>query len=176
MNNDSDRTARFVSLFAAYNRRIYALVRAMVHNRVDADDVFQEICSALWKKFDQFQPGTNFWSWACAVTRLEALRFLRQHRVHARLFTDAFYEAIEQRAVQMEAVLDLQQDALADCYAKLTANQRQLLDQMYLPEATAKSVATSLGRSTTAIYKALRRAHKVLFDCIQERLKEQQDR
>ena len=173
MNTDSDKTARFVSLFAAYNRRIYALVRVMVHNRVDADDVFQETCSVLWTKFDQFQPGTSFWSWACAVTRLEALRFYRQHRVHVRLFSDTFYEAIEQRAMQMEAVLDLQQDALADCYPKLTPDQRKLLDQMYLPGATTKSVATGLGRSTTAVYKALKRAHKVLFDCIQERLNEQ---
>ena len=127
MNNDSDKTARFVSLFAAYNRRIYALVRAMVHNRADADDVFQEILLCLWAKFDQFQPGTSFWSWACAMTRLEALRFLRQHRVHARLFSDAFYEAIEQRAVQMEAVLDSQQDALADCYAKLTGRPTEVV-------------------------------------------------
>ena len=124
-------------------------------------------------KFDQFQPGTSFWSWACAVTRLEALRFLRQRRVRVRLFSDAFYEAIEQTAVQMEVVLDLQQDALADCYVKLTPEQRKLLDQMYLPGATTKSVAASLGRSTTAVYKALRRAHKMLFDCIQERLNEQ---
>jgi RNA polymerase sigma-70 factor (ECF subfamily) len=172
MTRDSDKTAQFVALFAANNRRIYALVRAFVHNRADADEVFQETCTALWAKFDQFQPGTSFWSWACAVTRFEALRFLRRNNLRNRVFSDSFYEAIESRAAEIEDVLDAQQDALADCYAKLNEEQRDLIDGLYLPDGTPKSVAMKLGRSVNSVYKALKRVHGLLFECVQDRLNE----
>jgi RNA polymerase sigma-70 factor, ECF subfamily len=170
MSDDSDKTARFVALFAANNRRIYAFVRAFVPNRADADEVFQETCAVLWAKFDQFQPGTNFWSWACAVTRFEALRFLRRNKRRAQLFSDAFYDVVESHAVQNVDALDAQQDALADCYAKLSPQQRELLDRMYLLGGTPKNVAAELGRSPNAVYKALKRIHELLFDCVQQRL------
>lgn len=172
MTSDPDKTAQFVALFAANNRRIYALVRAFIHNRADADEVFQDTCAALWAKFDQFQAGTSFWSWACAVTRFEALRFLRRNKLRNRLFSDSFYEAIESRAAEIEDLLDAQQDALADCYTKLNEEQRELIDRLYLPDGTPKSVALQLGRSANAVYKALKRVHGLLFECVQEKLNE----
>lgn len=176
MSPDAEKTAAFVALFSAHNRRIYAFVRALVHNRNDADEVFQETCTALWTKFDQYQPGTSFWSWACAVTRFEALRFLRRNRLHSRLFSDAFYETVERHTVESGAVLDSLQDALADCYAKLDADKRDMVDRMYRSGGTPKTVAAELGRSADSVYKALRRTHETLFECIQRRLKEQGDR
>jgi RNA polymerase sigma-70 factor (ECF subfamily) len=173
MSDDSNKTAQFVALFAANNRRIYAFVRTFIHNRADADEVFQDVCSALWSKFDQFQSGTSFWSWACTVARFEALRFLRRNRLEGSLFTDDFYEAVERRAEQSPHLFDAQYDALADCYAKLNTDQRDLMDRMYHMGGTPKSVAGDLGRSPNSIYKALGRIHGMLFDCIQKRLHEQ---
>ena len=173
MGDDSNKTASFVSLFAANNRRIYAFVRTFIHNRADADEVFQDTCTALWAKFDQFQPETSFWSWACTVARFEALRFLRRNRLQDNLFSDSFYEAVDQRAQQSPRLFDAQHDTLADCYAKLNADQRALIDRMYVPGGTPKSVASELGRSANSVYKALGRIHGLLFDCIQQQLQEQ---
>jgi RNA polymerase sigma-70 factor, ECF subfamily len=176
MSRDTERTAEFVAIFSVHNRRIYAFVRALVHNRADSDEVFQETCAALWAKFDQFRPGSNFWSWACAVARFEALRFLRRDRLHSRLFSDAFYDVVERRAVESEGMLDALPDALADCYAKLDDRKRELVDRMYRPDGTPKKVAAELGQSPNSVYKALQRIHQTLFECIQERLKEPRER
>ena len=176
MSKDSDRTSQFVALFSANNRRIYAFVRTFIHNRADADEVFQETCAALWAKFDQFQAGSNFWSWACAVARFEALRFLRRNRLQTRLFSDSFYEAVERSVVENTGTLDALQDALADCYAKLDDEKRDLIDRMYLPGGTPKKVAIETGRSANAVYKALKRIHEILFDCVQQRLGERGER
>jgi RNA polymerase sigma-70 factor, ECF subfamily len=172
MSHDPDKTSEFVALFSANNRRIYAFVRAFVHNRADADEVFQETCAALWAKFDQFQEGTNFWSWACSVARFEALRFLRRNKLQTRLFSDSFYVAVERSMAQDAGKLDVMQDALADCYAKLDAEKRDMIDRMYLPGGTPKKVAAEMGRSPNAVYKALKRIHETLFECVQQRLRD----
>lgn len=166
-NDEADRCAQFTSLFGAYNKRIYAFVRMFIQNRADADEVFQESCSVLWAKFDQYSPGTNFWAWSCRVVRFEALRFLRKNKLRHRVFQESFYDAIESKAVQMGGILDAELDALADCYAKLNPSKRELLDQLYLPGATVKSVSIKLGRSRNAVYKSLGAIHKSLLDCIQ---------
>jgi RNA polymerase sigma-70 factor, ECF subfamily len=167
----SNKTALFVSLFAANNRRIYAFVRTFIHNRADADEVFQETCTALWAKFDQFQEGTSFWGWACSVARFEALRFLRRQKTRHHVFSDAFYDAVMQRASQSQFLFDKQQDALSKCYAKLTDHQRDLMDRMYKSGYTPKDLAEELGRTANSIYKALERIHSLLYNCIQLQLK-----
>ncbi len=167
---NQDRTAEFVTLFAENSRRIYVFVRTLVPNQSDADEVFQEACKVLWAKFDKFQPNTNFFAWASSVARFEALALRRRRGLENRVFSDQFYTAVEECADRIGDDLDRQYDALADCFQKLDDRQQDLVERMYRSDATTKSVAASFGRSANAIYKAMRRIHQLLFDCIQKQL------
>ena len=42
---------------------------------LDAEDVLQEANLVLWRKFDQYQEGTNFFAWACQIIRYEVLKY-----------------------------------------------------------------------------------------------------
>jgi hypothetical protein len=56
--------------------------------------------------------------------------------------------------------------------AKLSQQDRDLMDLRYEPEATVEGIARQVGRSTKAIYAALGRIRAWLLDCIQHTVSE----
>jgi RNA polymerase sigma-70 factor (ECF subfamily) len=165
-----DRTALFVRLFAAHSRRIYGYVRTLVHNAADADEVYQSTCEVLWAKFGDFEMNSDFFAWSAAIARYEALAMRRRRGREAAIFSDRFYELVEEHAVQFVEQSQPRHDALAECLDKLAPRQRQLLELRYSGRASTKSIAGRLGRSTNAIYKSLHRIHELLLDCVHRRL------
>ena len=59
----------FVEHFSEARRTVYAFIFVLVGNAADADDIFQEVCVVLWRRYDQFRPGTNFLAWAKQIAR-----------------------------------------------------------------------------------------------------------
>ena len=56
--------AEFIGLFAQHHSDILAYIYKLVHDRHDADDLFQRTSIVLWSKFDSFEPSSNFLAWA----------------------------------------------------------------------------------------------------------------
>ena len=50
-------------LWVQYQSRVYAYIRALVFRRADAEDILQEVAVVLWRKYDQFEPGSRFDQW-----------------------------------------------------------------------------------------------------------------
>ena len=50
-------------------KKIFTFIFFLVGNRADADDIFQDACVVMWKKFDSFKPGTSFVAWAKQICR-----------------------------------------------------------------------------------------------------------
>jgi RNA polymerase sigma-70 factor, ECF subfamily len=167
---DDQHNREFVRLWTAHGQRVYSYILTLLPNRADADEVFQETGTLLWEKFDQYQPGSNFRSWACrvALNKVRNFRQLRRHRVV--LLSDESLDLIEQTTASRSSDLDSQYSLLADCYAKLTPTDRELIDLRYTPGLSVRGVAQQVGRSIDAIYKALARIHRLLFDCVHRAL------
>jgi RNA polymerase sigma-70 factor, ECF subfamily len=163
---DNEQNREFVRLWTAHGQRVYAYILTLLPNRADADELFQETGATLWEKFDQFQSGSNFRSWACriALNKVRNFRQLRQHRVT--LLSNESLNLVAHVSTAQSHALDRQHQFLADCYAKLTPADQQLIDLRYEPSATVKTVSHRVGRSVDAIYKALARIHRALFDCV----------
>jgi RNA polymerase sigma-70 factor, ECF subfamily len=165
-----DLTAEFVRLYAAHNRRIYGFLRALIPNPADVDEAFQNTCAALWSKFHQFNPETDFFAWSCSVARFEALRLLRTRGQESRMFSDKFFEAIADRAMEMSDVLDRQHLALSECFESLSLRQKRMIQLRYAVDGSTKQVADQFSMTTNAVYKTLRKTHEMLFRCIQRKL------
>jgi RNA polymerase sigma-70 factor (ECF subfamily) len=166
MMSDSLRNREFVQLWTAHGQRVYAYILTLLPNRADADDIFQETGTTLWERFDQFEPGTNFRAWACrtAWNKVRNFRQLRRHGVV--LLSNESLDRLSQTIFSRSAELDGQHAVLADCYAKLSGRDRELIDLRYQPGVTVRKMAEQLGRSVDALYKQLARIHQTLFDCI----------
>ncbi len=163
---DPSRTEEFVRLLTLHQRRVYVFILAQLPNRADADDVLQETNVVLWNKFDQYQPGSDFRSWAARVAHFEVLKFCGRRRKGVLYFSDPLVEDLLTMALARADELDARQEALAHCLTKLRPRDRDLIRRRYSPGASTKSVAHGVGRSVDAIYKALQRIHDTLFQCI----------
>jgi RNA polymerase sigma-70 factor, ECF subfamily len=166
--SDSSRTEEYVRLWTTHGQQVYAYILSLVVNRSDAEELFQEVSMTLWAKFDQFVPGSDFRAWAyrVAYNKVGSFQQLRRHRTL--LCTSKALEMVNQVIAAGVEKLDAQHDALADCLEKLTPRDRDLIDRRYQQGVPPKVVAHQVGRSATAVYKALARIHDALFDCVRK--------
>ena len=163
----------FVALWTVYARRVYAYIFSLVPNATDADDLLQETSLVLLQKFEEAGPIENFPAWACKVAYLKVLEFHRQRRP-AELVDELFFEAVNQEAVKHVDGLDRRMEALSDCLARLSAKDRRLIDLRYRGNHSVASVGRKLGRTGSAIYKALARVRESLLDCMRRKLAERE--
>jgi RNA polymerase sigma-70 factor (ECF subfamily) len=164
------REEQFLQLFLGFERRIHAFIFTLVPVWSDADDILQETSIVLWSKFDAFRPGSDFLAWALSVARFQVLNHRKKQRSSLARLSNQCVEALaDQLMTQRDEVSD-QRRALADCLAKLKADDRELIQLRYLEGATTQDVADQVGRSLKAVYKALNRIHMQLLLCMRRNL------
>jgi len=165
---ESSRQLEFVRLWTLHGQRVYAYLLTLTSNNADADEIYQEVGMTLWTKFEQFEPDTNFLSWALRVA-FNKVRSFKQLRRHSMILcSPEFFDTVNRQVAKDARTLDAQYNAFADCYDKLSARHKDLIKKRYEPGATTQSVAQQTGRTVKAVYHALRRIHNALFDCVRE--------
>jgi RNA polymerase sigma-70 factor, ECF subfamily len=173
--SEPSKTDEFLALYAAGQRRIYAYIRAQVLSSADADDVLQDATTVLWRKFEQYQPGSDFVRWACRVARLEVLAYHRHRRRLRTIFSDEVVDAVAETVLELSETAAARAEALDDCVELLPPRDRTLLNMKYQSAQSVKQIASAIGRTESAVYKALQRIHEELFDCVEGKL-ERSDR
>jgi RNA polymerase sigma-70 factor (ECF subfamily) len=165
--NRSSLTEAFVGLFAQNQYDIHTFILTLVPNWADADDVMQATSIVLWRKFPQFQPGTNFAAWACQIARLEVQNFRRTKGRDRLFFNAALLESLADLRLSMGEELEAEREFLAECVRRLGWDDQELIRRCYGQKTvTAKQVAGELGRPVNTVYKALIRIRRKLYECI----------
>jgi len=166
MNSVPVQSEEFVRQLGRAQSAVFAYIFSLTHDWHETDEIAQETNLVLWRKFSQFEAGTDFLGWACRVAYFEVLR-ARQQRPNKELLLAN--DVLETLAV--EAALDIHDVeathlAITRCLDRLSAADRHLVQLRYSGEADTKSVAEHVGRSVTAVYKALNRIRWKLLDCL----------
>ncbi len=170
-SSESDqRTEQFLSLYNLEQQRIYALIRSLLFNRVEAEDVFQETCLGLWKNFSDFEPGTNFAAWAAQIARNRVLAHCKKRAADHCQFGDGALALICEEAIAHADVLDARRIALETCLNKLPQRDRDLLRRRYEPAVTTVKLAAELARPLNTLYKSLQKIRRQLLECIDRAL------
>ncbi len=172
--DDTAIAAEFTRLYKGCARWLYAYLLSLLRRPDDADEVLQETMQVCWEKFDQYRPGTEFRAWACRIAYFKAVKFREQRRKTSSMFSDAFLEAVDEEAVVMSDTLDMRLAFLDQCTKKLPPQDRKLIRLRYAMGATTQSVAEAIGCSVNVIYRALVRIHDMLFHCVDQAMKEEQ--
>jgi RNA polymerase sigma-70 factor, ECF subfamily len=163
---DPERISEFAALLGRHQRQIYVYILSLMPRPVDADDVLQETNVVLWSKFHEYQPGTNFATWACQVARFKVLQHLqRSHRRPVLMDVDLLSQ-LASDAEQMSGELEGDRQRLDKCIQQLTPEDRFLILRRYSVGETGKSVANYLGRPTNSVYQSLSRIRRRLFECV----------
>lgn len=166
-----EEDAEFARLLHESHRELFGFIFAMLQNRADAEDVYQQCAVVLWKKFPTFKRGTNFIGWAIRIAQFEIKDFVKTRRRRKVYFTDAILDAIavtyqgESNDLQRERL-----EALNQCLDKLSDHNRRLLEQCYAVDRDYRSIAESEGKTMAAVYKAVSRIRRSLYLCVQRTL------
>jgi len=76
--SEQDRGERFSSLLISSRHRVYGFIYSLTQNHQASEDILQEVSTILWRKFDQYEEGTDFAVWAMSVGRFCVLNWRRK--------------------------------------------------------------------------------------------------
>lgn len=171
MPTDAERHAQFTRHFAKSERAMQAFAFSLVPNQADADDIIQETLTALWEKFDDFDPERPFLPWANRFVYRQVLMHRRSQAIRQKyVFSDETFEQLaKDEPIPLERGKALG-TALEKCLQKLSSKNRELIEQRYLSKGSLQDYAEETGRTANALYKTLQRIRESLHGCIQQRL------
>lgn len=171
---NSRRMDEFASLLGRHQRQIYLYILSILPQPTDAEDVLQDTNVVLWGKFEQYQPGTLFATWACSIAHYKVLQHLQKNRRRPVLVDADLLSQLARESAECSAELEAEQQWLTKCLAKLPPEDRKLILRRYEPGATGKSVAESLGRPANSVCKSLSRIRRSLLKCVRHAANEDQ--
>lgn len=172
-NNPSDPGApdgEFITLLTSHQRRLYAFILSLVRDPVNADDILQDANLTLWRKWSDFQPGTDFAAWSFAVARFQVMAFRKKIQRSKLVFDDDLVSTLADEAENALTHHDQRRAALTKCLGRLKPDQRDLISRRYQPGACVHDMAQSMGNSPKAVSEMLRRIRKNLQTCIERNL------
>lgn len=162
--------AAFIKDFTRYQRPVFLYILSQIANPVEAEEILQETNIVIWKKFESYQPGTNFLAWACQIARYEVLKHLDRHRRDKHYFNDDLMEQLAEEALDSADEWEMRREALSACLQKLRAKDRELIQKRYSPDETGQNLGDETGRPMNSIYQSLGRIRRSLHECIQRYL------
>ena len=132
--------------------RMLSIALSIVKNRATAEDVVQDSFLRIVKNARLFKPETNGYAWICKITQNVALNALRvENRRRAENIDDFF---------NLSTNVDVAEQSLATLTLKqamqtLTDFEKQVIYQKYFMDFTVRDSAKSLGKSKSAVQRAI---------------------
>jgi len=164
-----DPTAEFLELYSHNYPRLQFYLMTLLPFPDDAADVLQETSLVLWKRFDTYTTGTNFFAWACKIARLQALKYRERRGKAALMFSDELLETLAVEAAEERFAPINSLEYLRQCLGRLSARDQQLIQKRYEPGVSVGVLAENIGRTTNSLSKSLGRIRRSLLECIERK-------
>jgi RNA polymerase sigma-70 factor, ECF subfamily len=157
----------FARLITESQQRLYGYISSLVGNTAASWDILQETNIVLWRKQEEFRPGSSFEAWSFVVARFQVLAYLRDRKrdpmcVLTPELLETFGSDPETEASQFSDRLA----ALRRCRNRLGAKSCRLIDLHYEQGFSMNEIATRLGSNANAIKQAMLRIRRSLLECI----------
>jgi RNA polymerase sigma-70 factor (ECF subfamily) len=169
---DESLTDDFDALVARHQASVFRLARLLTRSEGDAEDVLQQTFLSAWRHRAQFRAESSVRTWLLTITRNTALTARgRQSRepIDPTPLDDLGIRAgwggpsPEDLALQVE-----RHDLLAAAFARLSADDREILTLRDLEELSGDATAQLLGVSLPAMKSRLHRARLALAARVRE--------
>jgi len=150
-------------LVRKYQQRVYLLVRKMVIDHDDADDVVQEIFIKVWKNLDRFEGDSQLFTWIYRIATNECLRFLEKKK------KKRFWISTNNASTELADKLDSSslisgdevQKKLQKALLRLPDKQRLVFNLKYFEELKYEEIAqitdTSVGALKASYHHAVKK-------------------
>ena len=167
------RYEAFIARFAHYEPDLRRFIRSLLPTSVDADEVLQQTAIVIWRKFEQYDPETNFMKWACVIARFEALAYRRKMARDRLVFREDVMELMADEGVEEIEPRRAEHVALEACLEAMPEKQRRFLTLAYTPGVKTKELAEEAGSTAAAFYMRLKRLRHQLLECVESKVREE---
>lgn len=169
IRNPETRNYGFNMLVRTYQQRVYWLVRKMVIDHDDADDLTQEVFVKIHKAIDNFREDSQLFTWIYRIATNECLSFLNKKKKR-------FFLPIEDVAGELTAKIDSSSHIGGDEIEKklqkalltLPDKQRLVFNLKYFEdmpyEEMAEVTGTSVGALKASFHHAVKKIEEFLSD------------
>lgn len=165
------RHEQFVALFVRHETAVHSFVMTLVPSMADAEEVLQEASMTMWRRFDQYQPGTSFRNWAFQIAKYTAFNFVRKRARDRHRFSETVMTLLAEQAEREQSDREARRRTLEHCIAKLADGEQAILSGCYQEGSTIKRFAAEQGRTANAVSKQLNRIRRTLLLCVQQTLR-----
>ena len=161
------RPEAFQLLVQTYQERMYSIVRKMVIDHDDADDVLQETFVKVWKNLEKFQGGSKLYTWLYRIATNECLRFLEKKKKRYFLSLNNVTQELSAKVDQSPTLDgDEIQRRLQKALLQLPDKQRLVFNLKYFEDlkydAIAEITGTSVGGLKASYHLAVKKIETLL--------------
>lgn len=161
LRNPETLSYGFNLLVREYQRRVYSIVRKMVIDHDDANDVVQEVFIKIHKSINSFREDSQLFTWIYRIATNESLSYLARKKRR-------FFLPIEDVSGQLAAALDQNptltgddiQMKLQKALLKLPDKQRMVFNMKYFEDLSYEQMADITGTSVGALKASYHHAVK----------------
>ena len=147
MNNSEE----FLQRITEFQGRLFGFILSMLGDVDQTNEVLQETNLVLWRKSDDFQPGTDFKAWSFRVAHFQVMAF-RQRQIRERLiFDNDVLEQITRDAIQQDDAYERRKERLEICISKLSERNREVLCRFYQNEESMNAFVERRSRESLSI-------------------------
>jgi RNA polymerase sigma-70 factor (ECF subfamily) len=146
--------------------KVHGLVRAMVHNSADAEEVTCDVYTQVWQTAANFEPSRGcVMSWLLSIARSRALDCLRRQRTKVRLFSEP---SLDGETLVAEPIEHDSPDKMLNAFQartlvrsaleQLSPERRRLVCLAFFDDLSHSEIAELTGLPMGTIKSHLRRA------------------
>lgn len=165
IRNPETRNYGFNLLVRAYQQRVYRIVRKMVIDHDDADDLTQEVFIKVHKAIDQFREDASLYTWLYRIATNECLTFLSKKRRR-------FFLPLEDINIEFSARIDSMPSLTGDEIQKklqkalltLPDKQRLVFNLKYYEDMPYEQMSEVTGTSEGALKASYHHAVRKIED------------
>lgn len=174
---DSERHRLFCAAFIQTQHQIYRYCLGLVVHATEAEELLQRTGITLWERWEEYDPQRPFLSWALGIAHNHVRNHIRMRIRAGRqvVLDDAVLDTLATTFETHEPTLAHQRQAVQACLERLPMKQRELLERHYAHEQPIEQVANEVAMSVEAVYKAVARTRRNLYECAQRALRQAED-
>jgi RNA polymerase sigma-70 factor (ECF subfamily) len=159
-----------------YYSIIHTLIKRMIKNEDDVNDLTQESFIKAYKALDKFQYGYSFSAWLYRIASNTCIDFLRKKRFNEISLnqplanTDDYYLEIEDQSYIPDIEIQNKEKSivLQQAIEKLPDNYRTIIKLRHEEELDYKEIAERLNIPLGTVKAHLFRARKLLFQALKK--------
>ena len=167
--NPETRRNAFNQMVRKYQQKVYWLVRKMVVDHDDSNDITQDVFIKAWTALENFRGDSKLYTWLYRIASNEAINFLNKKR---KRFFVSIYDVENELSEKLEADPLVSGDAiqlkLQKALLKLPEKQRLVFNLKYYEELPYEVISEITGTSVGALKASYHWAVKKIEDFLNE--------